>query len=181
MDKLIEHLEFTSAVILIRHAAFFAGKEFGWSSLKAAMESGSHDSDTNGSQSSRSLSINEALLAFSTMDHASLLGLGSLDMEGMRRLCALGDGDELSEGVLLGGGGDIDGVYVNVDVGGKDGGCVGASGDVVAGGNAGGGVVLVVMLVAMWLLVVILMWMKGMKMVVLGLLFLKVLCTLCYP
>lgn len=84
VDKLIEHLEFTSVVILIRHAAFFAGKEFGWSSLKAAMESGSHDSDTSGSRSDHSLSVNEALLAFATMDRASLLGSGRLDREGMR-------------------------------------------------------------------------------------------------
>lgn len=83
MDNLIEQPEFTSAGSLIRDATFIVGEEFGRSSLKAVMESGSHDSDTSGSRSDHSLSVNEALLAFATMDRASLLGSGRLDREGM--------------------------------------------------------------------------------------------------
>lgn len=47
------------------------------------MDFGSNDPNDSGSRSSHTTSLNDALLAFATMDHASLLGLGILDMEGM--------------------------------------------------------------------------------------------------
>lgn len=63
---------------------FLLGEESGWSSLKVAMESGSHDPGANVSRPSHTLGVNEDLLAFATTDHTSLLGLGNLDLEGMQ-------------------------------------------------------------------------------------------------
>lgn len=64
------------------------------------------------------------------MDHSSLLGLGNLDMEGMRNLCVLKEDDEIPKGVLIdgfgrgcrriggGGIGDDVGIVAGNDVGG---------------------------------------------------------------
>lgn len=81
MYKLIEHPEFTGDVSQIRHATFVVGEESCHSCLKAVMESGSYDPDTDDSRSSQTMGVNESMLAFVTMDHASLLGLGNLDIE----------------------------------------------------------------------------------------------------
>lgn len=71
------------------------------------------------------------LLAFAIMDHASLLGLGHLDMVGMRQLCTLEDvGDVFDDMLIEGAGGGSRGD------GGK-----GDGGDGVALGGNGGGVV----------------------------------------
>lgn len=80
MDKLIEHPEFTTAVSLIRHATFVVGEESGRGNLASETSSGPSGGD---SQLNPALSVNEAFLAFSSMDHASLLGLGDLDIQGI--------------------------------------------------------------------------------------------------
>lgn len=80
METLIEHPEFTSGISRIRHAAFVAGEESDRAGLKAEIDFGVHDPDTSDSRSNHTTSLNDALLSFTTMDHASLLGLGNLDM-----------------------------------------------------------------------------------------------------
>lgn len=89
MEKLIEHAEFTGAVIRIRYTVFVVGEESECSRLKAKVDSGSYDPNVSNSRSSHSTSLNDARLAFTTMDHVSHVGLGNLDMEGMHQLCVL--------------------------------------------------------------------------------------------
>lgn len=85
VDKLIEHPDFTSAVSLICHSAFIAGEK----SVRNTLESAGPENLVASSPSSgHVVSVNEALLSFSRMDHASLLGLGDLDIQGVRELCA---------------------------------------------------------------------------------------------
>lgn len=101
MNKLIEHPEFISAVSWIWHAAFGVGKESDRSGLKAEVDSGSYNPNASDSWSNHTTSLNDALIAFATIDYASLLGLGHLDMVGMRRLCALENVGELSNNILI--------------------------------------------------------------------------------
>lgn len=71
VDKLVEHPDFTGVMSLIHHSAFVAGVESSRSGLMS--ETGSRSVRSNiGSVPS----VNDALLAFASMDHASLLGLG---------------------------------------------------------------------------------------------------------
>lgn len=93
-DKSIEHPEFTSVMSLIRHVTFVVGEESDHSNLTAGLDSGSYDLNTSSSRTGHVLSVNDALLAFSSMDHASLLGLGDLDMQGFQELCAFDDAEE---------------------------------------------------------------------------------------
>lgn len=83
MDKLIKHLEFTSAVSQIHQAAFAASEESGRVGLKAKIDFGAYGPNASDSRFGHTTSLNDALLAFAAMDHASLLGLGHLDMVGM--------------------------------------------------------------------------------------------------
>ena len=76
MDKLIEHPEFMGAVSLIRHAAFVAGAE----SIRKVVADAGHQGLVDAPTFGYVASVNEALLAFASMDHASLLGLGELYM-----------------------------------------------------------------------------------------------------
>lgn len=160
MDKMIEHPEFTGIVSLIRHATFVAREEFGHSNLRTDLDSGSHDPNVSFPRSSHTLSVNDALLEFATMDHASLLGLGNLDMQGMQQLCAFEGAKEVSEGMLIdsgGGEGNSGGVGDNVgdssgdgDVsackgGGDGGGCGGGDDGVKVDGDSVLGVTLVVL------------------------------------
>lgn len=135
MDKLIEHLEFTSAVSRIRYVAFVAAEESGRSGLKAEVDFGLYDPNVSDSQSNHITSLNDTLLTFATMDHASFLGLGNLDMVGMRQLGALDEVDEVPDGMLIegvgGDGGDNDG---NNDSGGDNG---DDGGGAVVGGDGG--------------------------------------------
>lgn len=117
-DKLIEHPEFTGTISLIHHAAFVAGEEFGRSNSRSEISSGSHNLSASDSRSGPALSVNEALLAFVSMDHVSLLGLGDLDMQGIRELCAFDSAGETPEGMLINGdGGEGAGGNIGVSVG----------------------------------------------------------------
>lgn len=73
-------LEFTNGVIQIQHAAFVSSEEFGHAGLKTEIDSSVYDLDASDSWSNHTTSLNDALLALATMDHASLLVLGNLDM-----------------------------------------------------------------------------------------------------
>lgn len=83
MDKRIEHPKFIGVVSRIRHVAFVTGEDSGRSALKAKVDSGSYNPNDSDSRSSHTTSLNDALLVFASMDHASLLGLWNLDIEGM--------------------------------------------------------------------------------------------------
>lgn len=81
VDRLIEHPDFPSAISLIRHSSFV----FGADSVRSTLASdGPADLVVNVPSSSPVVSVNEALLSFSSMDHTSLLGLGYLDVQGIR-------------------------------------------------------------------------------------------------
>ena len=80
VDKLIEHSDFTGAVSLIRHFAFVVGAEYIHNTLASV---GSGGIVTSAPSSGPIVHVNEALLSFSSMDHASLLGLGDLDIQGV--------------------------------------------------------------------------------------------------
>lgn len=84
MEKLIEHLEFIGVVSQIRYTTFVSGDESERSTLKVEVDFDSCEPNVSDFGSSHTTSLNDSLLAFDTMDHASLLGLGNLDMEGMR-------------------------------------------------------------------------------------------------
>lgn len=71
MDKLIEHPNFTGAMSRIRHAAFLVGEESGRNGLKAEVDSDSYDPNASDSRYKHTMSLNDALLVFATMDHAS--------------------------------------------------------------------------------------------------------------
>lgn len=131
VDKLIEHPEFTNAVSVICHSAFVVIAD----SVRSALVSAGQQGLINASSSSPVVSVNEALLAFSSMDHASLLGLGDLDMPGIRDLCAfsgsdctpkvmaddddeVGHGDNVvagGDGIVVEGAGGGEGVNVGLD------------------------------------------------------------------
>ena len=98
VDKLIEHPDFTGAVSLIRHAAFVAGAE----SVRAALVTAGQPCLVNTPPASPVTSVNEALLAFASMDHASLLGLGELDIQRVRDICAFSGSDGTPEDVVDG-------------------------------------------------------------------------------
>lgn len=135
MDKLIDHAKFTSGISQIRHAAFVAGKESSCNGLKVEIDFGVYDPDDSDSRRIHTTSLNDALLSFVTIDHASLLGLGHLDMVGMRRLCALEDVGEVLDGIMIceASGGDAmaggDGVGASDDGAKTGGGDAGASDD----------------------------------------------------
>lgn len=61
---------------LIRHFAFVVGAEYIRNTLASV---GSGGIVTSAPSSGPVVRVNEALLSFSSMDHASLLGLGDLD------------------------------------------------------------------------------------------------------
>ncbi|KAL7584393.1 hypothetical protein Lser_V15G42406 [Lactuca serriola] len=137
MEKLLEHPEFTGGISRIRHAAFVVGEESGWANLKAQVDAGTYDPSTSDSRSSHSSVLDDALLAFATMDFASFLGLGNLDIDGVRALCTFDDSEEgLGELGLGTVGGDGDGVGGDGNGGG---GGIGAVGDSDGNGNGDGG------------------------------------------
>lgn len=131
--KLMEHPEFTGAMFQIRHVGFVAREESGRNVLKAEVDSDSYEPNANDSRSSHTTSLNYALFVFATMDHASLLGLGHLDMESMRQLCVLEEVDDIPDGM------QIDGVGDSGSGEGDGGDGYGNDGDVVAGSDNGGG------------------------------------------
>lgn len=77
MDKLTEHLVFTDGVIRIWHVAFVTGEESRRSSLKAEIYVGTYDSEDSDSSSSQTSSLEEALLAFVTLDYTAFLAWGN--------------------------------------------------------------------------------------------------------
>lgn len=122
IDKIIEHPEFTGDISRILHVAFVAGEVSRWASLKAQVDAGTYDPSASDSRSSHSSSLDDAILAFATMDFAGLLGIGQLDVDGVKALCAFDKGED-----VVGVEGDIVGVF--------GGGADGAGGDgIVAGG-----------------------------------------------
>ncbi|XP_023731545.2 uncharacterized protein LOC111879323 [Lactuca sativa] len=132
MDKLLEHPEFTGGISRIRHVAFVVGEESGWENLKAQVDVGTYDPSASDSWSSHSSALDDALLAFATMDFIGLLGLGHLDIVGVRALCTFDDGEECVGELVVGTGGD------GVGRSGGDG--AGGSGGDGAGGSGGDGV-----------------------------------------
>nr|KAJ0190434.1 hypothetical protein LSAT_V11C800451160 [Lactuca sativa] len=94
MDKLIEHPEFTGGISCIRHAAFVTREE--------SVDIGTYDPSANDSRSSHSSALDDALLAFATMDFAGLLGLGQLDTDGVKVLCTFDEDDDVVEGLGVG-------------------------------------------------------------------------------
>ena len=75
---------------------------------------GTYDPSTSDSRSSHSSALHDALLAFATMDFDALLGLGRLDVDGVKELCTFDEGEDVAEGLEVGlfvaGGGVGDGV-----------------------------------------------------------------------
>ncbi|XP_023766921.1 uncharacterized protein LOC111915500 [Lactuca sativa] len=139
MDKLLEHPEFTGCIRRILHVAFVAGEESGWSNLKAQVDFGTYDPSASDSRSSYSLALDDALLGFTTMDFVGLLGLGHLDMVGVRALCAFDEG-VVGLGVGAGGGGDGNDDGVAIEGGNGDGdGVIGGGGNGDGDGAVGGG------------------------------------------
>lgn len=98
VDKLIEHPEFTDVVSLIRHVAFVAGAKF----VRNALANAGHSSLVDAPSSGPVTSVDKALLAFASMDQASLLGLGDLDMQGVCDLCAFSGSDCTPEDMVGG-------------------------------------------------------------------------------
>lgn len=75
------------------------------------------------------VSVNEALLAFASMDHSSILGLGDLDIKGDQELCAFTGSEGTPEGVEVDAMGDlVAGSNVDDLVGDGDGGVGGDGG-----------------------------------------------------
>lgn len=123
VDKLIDHPEFTGVVSLIHHVAFVAGAE----SVCNALAIAGHSSLVVAPSSGPVTSVDKPLMAFASMDHASLLGLGDLDMQGVHELCTFSSSDCTPEDVAGG----------NDDVGHGDDVVIGSENIVI--GNAGGG------------------------------------------
>ena len=98
VDKLIEHPDFTNAISLICHVAFMAGVE---SIQKASGGGGGGEAVVGMSSVGPVVGINDALLSFASMDHASLLGLGEVGIEGLRELCSFGGSESTPESVVV--------------------------------------------------------------------------------
>ncbi|KAL7593516.1 hypothetical protein Lser_V15G33220 [Lactuca serriola] len=135
-------LQFTGDISRIRHVAFVAGEDSGWASLKAQVDAGTYDPLASDSRSSHSSALDDALLAFATMDFNGLLGLGHLDVDGVKALCTFKDSNEGVGELDVGtGGGGVGGNGSN-GASGSGGGVVGSSsGDGVCesgGGSIGG-------------------------------------------
>lgn len=114
MDKLLEHPEFTCGVSRIHHATFVAGEESGWANLKAQVDAGTYDPSASDSRSSHSSALDDALLDFATMDFVGLLGLGHLDVDGVRALCAFDEGEDAVGDLGVGVSGEIGDVTLRV-------------------------------------------------------------------
>ena len=97
IDKMIEHPDFTNAISLIWHAAFMAGIE---SVQKTSAGAGGGDVSVDAASVSPVVSVNDALLSFSSMDHASLLGLGELGVGGLQELCSFGGSEGTPESAV---------------------------------------------------------------------------------
>ncbi|XP_023751348.1 uncharacterized protein LOC111899727 [Lactuca sativa] len=142
MDKLLEHPEFTCDIGQICHATYLVGEDSGWANLKAQVDAGTYDPSDSDSRSSHSSALEDALLAFTTLDFVVFLGLGQLGMDEVRALCAF-DGDEEVVSVLgVGAGSVVEGGAGGGDDGGAGGGDVGsgsAGGGYVGGGGGGAG------------------------------------------
>ena len=104
VDKLIEHLNFTNSISLIRHASFIAGAK---SDHDVSVPAAGPDYIDPGDDVPPA-SVNEALLSFSSMDHASLLGLGGLDIQRLCELCAFVGFEGTLDGMSSGAVGDDD-------------------------------------------------------------------------
>ena len=87
VDKLIEHPDFTNAISLIRHAAYVAGVE---SVQKTSSGGESGEAGASSLSVGPVVSVSDALLSFASMDHAGLLGLGEMGIDGLRELCSFG-------------------------------------------------------------------------------------------
>ncbi|KAL7587627.1 hypothetical protein Lser_V15G36969 [Lactuca serriola] len=97
VEKLIEHLDFTNAISLIRHVAYMAGVD----SIQMTLGgSGSGEAVVGALSVGPVVSINDALLSFASMDHASLLGLGEVGIEGLRELCSFGGSEGMPESIV---------------------------------------------------------------------------------
>lgn len=119
---------------------FVADEEFGHAGLKGEINAENYDLEGSDSCSSHMSNLEDGLLEFLTMDYAVILGLGQLDMDGLRLLHDFDDGDDPMDGL----GHDGGTVGLGVGMGGVgDGNGVGGAGEgdleVVAGGVGGGG------------------------------------------
>lgn len=95
MDKLIEHHEFASGVHRICHATFIVGKKARRVGFKAEIDAGTYDPEESDSRSIHTIGLDDALVRFATLDYVYLLGLGRLDIVGLRKLCVFDDVDEM--------------------------------------------------------------------------------------
>lgn len=95
MDKLIEHHEFASGVHRICHATFIAGEEARRVGFKAEIDAGTYNPEASDSRSIHTIGLDDALVIFATLDYVYLLGLGRLDIVGLRKLCVFDDADEM--------------------------------------------------------------------------------------
>nr|KAJ0186289.1 hypothetical protein LSAT_V11C900462480 [Lactuca sativa] len=102
MDKLIEHPEFTGGISCIHHTTFVASEELGRVGLKAQVDTRTYDPFANDSRLSHSSTLDDALLDFVTMDFAGLLGLGLLDVDGVKALCVFDEGEDVGTGLVEG-------------------------------------------------------------------------------
>ncbi|CAH1444651.1 unnamed protein product [Lactuca virosa] len=71
----------------------FAGEESGREVLRKAMFVGAFDPNDVGSTSSHSGEMVDAIDSFLSCDYASMMKLGSLDIGGLRQLCADDDNE----------------------------------------------------------------------------------------
>ena len=81
--------------------------------MKAQVDAGTYDPSASDSHPSHSSALDDALLAFETMDFAGLLGLGQLDVDAVRALCVFDEGEDVvgdaAAGLVGGNGVDADG------------------------------------------------------------------------
>ncbi|CAH1431372.1 unnamed protein product [Lactuca virosa] len=125
MKILFENLECYS-VRRIPHVLFVVGEESSRAGLKVEIVVGTYDPGASDSRSNYTTDMNPTIDDFVMLDYVSMLGIGCLDIEGLKHMCTFDDediavapgGDGGAGGAVVSGGQGLDGVGPrNVQVG----------------------------------------------------------------
>ncbi|CAH1432269.1 unnamed protein product [Lactuca virosa] len=98
VDKVIELHEFLHGIGRIKNNCWCAGEESGPDGVRKEIVVGTFDAGPARSSSSHNGGMAEDIDAFLSCDYATLLKLGELDLEGLKRLCACEAGGEPGTG-----------------------------------------------------------------------------------
>ncbi|CAI9263046.1 unnamed protein product [Lactuca saligna] len=88
MDRIIELPDFLQDVGRIKHMCYTGGEEYGRESMDKEVSAGKFDPNVTSSTSIHTREMTDVIDSFVTYDYATLMKLGSLDINVLHQLCA---------------------------------------------------------------------------------------------